>query len=75
MPQPIPTVPLRGESVGETMLLPALIILLVLFPVLLPAIITAVHFVTSQARTSTQERVAANFPRRTASSHLVSTAA
>ncbi|MGB8390307.1 hypothetical protein [Mycobacterium sp.] len=49
------------------MLLPALIMLIVLSPVLLPAIITAVHLLTGQARTSTQERVAANFPRRTAS--------
>jgi hypothetical protein len=48
------------------MLLPAFIMLLVLFPVLLPAIITAVHLVTGRARTSTQERVAANFPRRAA---------
>ncbi|MGO9380821.1 MAG: hypothetical protein ACLP4W_01690 [Mycobacterium sp.] len=52
------------------MLLPALIILIVLAPVLLPALITAVHLLTGQARTSTQERVAANFPRRTASPHL-----
>ncbi|MGO9924731.1 MAG: hypothetical protein ACLPLP_00955 [Mycobacterium sp.] len=52
------------------MLLPALIILMVLAPVLLPAIITAVHLLTGQARTSTQERVAANFPRRTASPRL-----
>ena len=48
------------------MLVPVLIILMVLSPVLLPAIITAVHYLTGQARTSTQERVAANFPRRTA---------
>jgi hypothetical protein len=52
------------------MLLPALIILMVLAPVLLPAIITAVHLLTGQARTSTQDRVAANFPRRTASPRL-----
>jgi hypothetical protein len=52
---------------GETMLLPALIMLMVLFPVLLPAVITAVHLITGQARTSTQERVAVNFPRRSAS--------
>jgi flagellar biosynthesis protein FliQ len=49
------------------MLLPTLIILLVLAPVLLPALITAIHLVTGQARTSTQERVAASFPRRAAS--------
>jgi hypothetical protein len=48
------------------MLLPALIILMILSPVLLPAIITAVHVLTGRARTSTQDRVAANFPRRTA---------
>ncbi|HWF29468.1 MAG TPA: hypothetical protein VG327_13995 [Mycobacterium sp.] len=52
------------------MLLPALIMLLVLSPVLLPALITAVHVLTGQARTSTQDRVAANFPRRTASPRL-----
>jgi hypothetical protein len=52
---------------GETMLLPALIMLMVLFPVLLPAVITAVHLITGQARTSTQERVAVNFPRRSGS--------
>ena len=52
------------------MLLPALILLFVLSPVLLPAIITAVHLLTGQARTSTQDRVAANFPRRTASPRL-----
>jgi len=46
------------------MLLPTFIILMVLSPVLLPAVITAVHIVTGQARISTQERVAANFPRR-----------
>jgi flagellar biosynthesis protein FliQ len=57
------------------MLLPALIMLMVLSPVLLPAIITAVHVLTGQARTSTQERVAANFPRRTASSRLAVPAA
>ena len=49
------------------MLLPAIIMLMVLFPVLLPAAITAVHLITGQARTSTQERVAVNFPRRSAS--------
>ena len=48
------------------MLLPTFIILMVLSPVLLPAIITAVHLLTGQARTSTQDRVAANFPRRAA---------
>jgi hypothetical protein len=52
------------------MLLPALIMLMVLAPVLLPAIITAVHLITGKARTSTQDRVAANFPRRTASPRL-----
>ncbi len=57
------------------MLLPALIILMVLSPVLLPAIITAVHVLTGQARTSTQERVAANFPRRAASPRLAVPAA
>ncbi len=57
------------------MLLPALIMLMVLFPVLLPAIITAVHLLTGQARTSTQERVAANFPRRTASRRIAVPAA
>jgi hypothetical protein len=49
------------------MLLPALIMLMVLFPVLLPAAITLFHHVSGQARTSTQERVTANFPRRAVS--------
>jgi hypothetical protein len=49
------------------MLLPTFILLMVLSPVLLPAIITAVHLLTGQARTSTQERIAANFPRRVGS--------
>ncbi|HSS25287.1 MAG TPA: hypothetical protein VLL82_13005 [Mycobacterium sp.] len=44
----------------------AAMLVLVLFPVLVPAIITAVHVLTGQTRTSTQERIAANFPRRTA---------
>jgi flagellar biosynthesis protein FliQ len=60
---------------GETMLLPALIILMVLAPVLVPAIITAVHVLTGQARTSTQDRVATNFPRRIASPRLAIPAA
>jgi ABC-type transport system involved in cytochrome c biogenesis permease component len=42
-------------------------LVLVLFPVLIPAIITAVHILTGQAQTSSLDRVAANFPRRTAS--------
>ena len=45
-------------------------LVLVLFPVLIPAIITAVHILTGQARTTTLDRVAANFPRRTASPRL-----
>ena len=57
------------------MLLPALIMLMVLFPVLLPAVITAVHFVTGKAMTSTQDRVAANFPRLGASPRLAVPAA
>jgi hypothetical protein len=57
------------------MLLPALILLMVLAPVLLPALITAVHLLTGKARTSTQDRVAANFPRRTTSPRLVPAAA
>ena len=57
------------------MFLPTLIILMVLSPVLLPAIITAVHLLTGQARNCTQDRVAANFPRRAASSRLAVPAA
>lgn len=57
------------------MLLPALILLIVLAPVLLPAVITAVHLLTDRARMSTQDRVAANFPRRTASGRLAAPAA
>ena len=49
------------------MFLPTLILLMVLSPVLVPAVITAVHILTGRARTSTQDRVAANFPRRMAS--------
>jgi hypothetical protein len=49
------------------MFLPALIMLIVLAPVLLPAMITVVHLLTGKARNSTQDRVAVNFPRRTAS--------
>jgi hypothetical protein len=63
------------RKLGETMLLPALILLIVLSPVLLPAIITAVHLLTGQARPSTQDRVVANFPRRTASRRLAAPAA
>lgn len=48
------------------MFLPAFIILLVLSPVLLPAIITVIHVLTGRARTCTQDRVAANYPRRLA---------
>jgi ABC-type transport system involved in cytochrome c biogenesis permease component len=43
---------------------------LVLLPVLIPAIITAVHVLTGQTQTSTQDRAAVNFPRRTASPRL-----
>ena len=56
-----------SHTLGEIMFLPTLIILMVLSPVLLPAVITVVHILTGQARTSTQDRVAANFPRRTTS--------
>jgi hypothetical protein len=45
---------------------PFLVILMVLSPVLVPAAITAFHYLTRRAGTSTQERLAANFPRRTA---------
>jgi len=48
----------------------AAMLVLVLFPVLLPAIITAVHVLTGQTQSSTQERLAANFPRRMASPRL-----
>jgi flagellar biosynthesis protein FliQ len=57
------------------MLLPTLIMLMVLSPVLLPALITAVHILTGQARTSTQDRVAANFPRMASSRLAVPAAA
>ena len=57
------------------MLLPALIMLMVLGPVLLPAIITLVHLLTGQARTCTEDRVAANFQRRTSSPRLAAAAA
>ena len=63
------------QMLGEIMFLPTLILLMVLSPVLLPAVITVVHILTGQARTSTQDRVAANFPRRTTSPHLAAPAA
>ena len=53
-----------------TYLVLAGMLVLVLFPVLIPAIITAVHILTGQARTTTLDRVADNFPRRTASPRL-----
>ena len=65
----------RAEKIGEAMLLPALIMLMVLFPVLLPGVITVVHLLSGKARTSTQDRVAANFPRRAASRPLAVPAA
>jgi hypothetical protein len=49
------------------MFLPALIMLIVLAPVLLPTMITVVHLLTGKARVSAQDRVAVNYPRRTAS--------
>jgi ABC-type transport system involved in cytochrome c biogenesis permease component len=52
------------------MLLPALVLVIVLAPVLLPVIITAVHVLTGRARSSTQDRAAANFARRTGSPRL-----
>jgi hypothetical protein len=57
------------------MFLPALIMLIVLAPVLLPAMITVVHLLTGKARISTQDRVAVNFPRRTAYPLLAAPAA
>ena len=50
----------------ESMLVITAYMLAVLAPVLIPAIIHAAHVVTGQQRTSTQERVAANFRQRTA---------
>jgi ABC-type transport system involved in cytochrome c biogenesis permease component len=57
-----------------TYLVLAGMLVLVLFPVLIPAIITAVHILTGKARTTTVDRVAANFPRRTASPRLAAPA-
>jgi hypothetical protein len=57
------------------MLVPALIILMILSPVLLPAAITVFHYLTGKAGTSTQERLAANFPRRTAAPRFAAAAA
>jgi hypothetical protein len=56
------------------MLLPIFILLLVLSPVLLPAVITLGHMLTGPAP-STQDRAAANFPRRTASPRSTAAAA
>ena len=57
------------------MFTPFLIILMVLSPVLLPAAITAFHYLTGRAGTSTQERLAANFPRRTTAPRFAPAAA
>jgi hypothetical protein len=57
------------------MLVPALIILMILSPVLLPAAITTFHYLTGKAGTSTQERLAANFPRRTVAPRFAAAAA
>jgi ABC-type spermidine/putrescine transport system permease subunit II len=57
------------------MLLPIFIIMMVLAPVIVPAIITAVHLLTGQARNSTQEGVAVNFPRRATAPRLAAAAA
>ncbi len=64
-----------SHKLGEIMYLPTLIMLMVLSPVLLPAVITVVHILTGQARTSTQDRVAANFPRHMATPRLAAPAA
>jgi hypothetical protein len=58
-----------------TMYAPFLVILMVLSPVLVPAAITAFHYLTGRAGTSTQERLAANFPRRTAAPRFAAAAA
>jgi hypothetical protein len=60
----------KCEQIMTTYLSIAGMLVLVLFPVLIPAIITAFHILTGQQQTSTQDRVAANFPRRTASPRL-----
>jgi hypothetical protein len=61
---------IQSLKLGEIMFLPTLIMLMVLSPVLLPAVITVFHILSGQARTSTQDRVAANFPRHAASARL-----
>ncbi|WP_424052888.1 hypothetical protein [Mycobacterium sp.] len=43
--EPVPTIP---RNVGETMLLPIFIILMILAPVLVPAVITAAHHLTGR---------------------------
>jgi hypothetical protein len=57
------------------MLLPIFIVLMILAPVLVPAAITAFHHITGQTRTSTADRLAANFPRRMATPRLAAAAA
>ncbi len=57
------------------MFTPFLVILMILSPVLLPAAITAFHYFTDRDGTSTQERLAANFPRRTAAPRFAAAAA
>jgi hypothetical protein len=55
---------------------PFLVILLILSPVIIPAAITAFHYLTGRAgTTSTQERLAANFPRRTPAPRFAAAAA
>ena len=54
---------------------PFLVILLILSPVLVPAAVTAFHYLRDRAGTSTQERLAANFPRRTAAPRFAAAAA
>ncbi len=54
---------------GETMLLPVIIFMMVLSPVLVPAVITAAHAVARWGRTYRLARTA-SYPRRTPSRRL-----
>ena len=50
--------PLRGRNVGQTMLLPIVILVLVLSPVLIPALVTAFHLVARRRNSNEVVRVA-----------------
>ena len=46
--------PLRGRNVGQTMLLPIVVLALTLSPLLIPALVTAFHLVANRLRNSNE---------------------